>query len=227
MLKLQNARRRIGNGQVILDGLNLEVGPGESVSIIGRSGSGKSTLLAGLALISPFDEGTEYTFDSLSLTKFPDRERARFRGSKIGFVLQNSGLVPHLTALENVRLPLLHNGSVNLATSKRQAYESLAQFGIEGLAQRRPIQLSGGERQRVAIARAMVTNPRLILADEPTGALDEVTGKHVLLELVSAISGTSRALVIVTHDLMVAEQTNRILQLTDGQLQQIQRNLWR
>lgn len=219
LLKLSNARRTLGADQVVLDGLDLQVSAGEAVSIIGRSGSGKSTLLAGLGLISPFDSGTEYTLNSVAVPTLSASERAQFRGTKIGFILQNSGLVAHLSAVENVRLPLLHAGRASLAEAKSRALAALAQFGTEHLAQRKPTQLSGGERQRVAIARALVTNPDLILADEPTGALDEATGNHVLDELLDAVSGSGKALVIVTHDLAVAKKTHRIMQLTAGRLE--------
>lgn len=217
-VRLARGVKSLPGGNRVLRGVELAVARGEAVAIVGRSGSGKSTLLAGLGLISPFDRGTVYEIDGRDATALSSRELSRFRGSTIGFVLQNSGLIGHLSALDNVRVPLMHGRAVGLREGRKRSAEALDRLGLGAMLKRKPTQLSGGERQRVAIARALVVRPRLILADEPTGALDVTTGNTVLAQMLEAVRGSGVALIIVTHDRDVAEIADRTLQLLDGRL---------
>lgn len=221
VVDLRRATYTLNSGQNVFKDISLTVNRGESVSIIGRSGSGKSTLLAGIGLLLPFSEKTDYHFNGQNVQHLPERARAEIRASGIGFVLQNSGLVPHLSALENVRLPLLHSTKHTPAAARRHAHETLEQLGIGTLTKRRPHQLSGGERQRVAIARALVTQPQLILADEPTGALDEGNGRNVLELMLKLVSDADAALIVVTHDPEIASSTKHQYQLRDGALSEL------
>ncbi len=215
---LDNASRTLKSGQVVLRNVGLHVEAGESLSIVGRSGSGKSTLLSGLGLISPFDAGVSYTVGAVSVTELPSQRLAKFRGSKIGFILQNSGLIPHLSALQNVEAPLLHNGRLSFSKSKSRASRALEQLQIDHLANRKPSQLSGGEKQRVAIARALVVEPMLILADEPTGALDATTGDLVMTAMFQLVQERGTSLIVVTHDEAIARRAHQQLVLRDGKL---------
>lgn len=217
-VELRGASRTLPGGAQILRDINLIVRPGESVAIVGRSGSGKSTLLAGLGLLAPFDKGTQFRLAGRYVHTMKERQAARLRARTIGFVLQNSGLVDHLSAMENVRMPLLHSRTVSPRRAKGIAVDALTRMGIAHLARRRPSKVSGGERQRVAIARALAIGPRLILADEPTGALDEETGRIVLTEMLSRVEESAASLIVVTHDPEVAARTGRVYRLEQGTL---------
>lgn len=220
-IELQNASRTLPGGQRVLSDVELRVDRGEIVAIVGRSGSGKSTLLAGMGLLAPFDHGTDYQIDGREVHKMRGGEASRFRNSQVGFILQNSGLIDHLTSLQNVMVPFMHGRTVSTRQARRKAATALERVGLEALKGRRPARLSGGERQRVAIARAIVVEPSLILADEPTGALDAVTAGLVLDEMVQLVRDQRSALVIVTHDREVASRADRAYSLVDGALQPI------
>jgi ABC-type lipoprotein export system ATPase subunit len=199
----------------LLRGVDLTVGSGQSVSVVGRSGSGKSTLLALLGLLSEADTGM-LRVAGQDVAALGDRGRARLRNEHIGFVFQNYSLLAHLTAAENVALPLLQGKSRGTRQVRDRVATAMESVGIAPLAQSRPRQLSGGEQQRVAIARALVGTPALILADEPTGALDTETAGQVLSTLLTSVAGQGAALVLVTHDPEVATRTQRAYRLDHG-----------
>lgn len=203
--------------RTILDGVSLSVDAGQSVAIVGRSGSGKSTLLSVLGLFDRADEGT-YHLDGQDISRLKERRAAKLRSSHFGFVFQRFFLLKHLTAAQNVSMALV-NGQGWLPRRERRArvMQALEQVEIAHLAKNRPARMSGGEQQRVAIARALVRQPRILLADEPTGALDIETGTLVVDALLSA---TQRgcALVLVTHDRDHAARMGRTLDLVDGVL---------
>jgi putative ABC transport system ATP-binding protein len=202
----------------LLNGISLAVDRATSTAIVGRSGSGKSTLLSILALIDTWDCG-RFTFEGRDVSGLGHRERDRLRGSEIGLVFQRFALLAHLTAVENVMVPLRHRGGTSSSDMRRTAMELLDSVGMADQARQRPRTLSGGEQQRVAIARALVTRPALILADEPTGALDTETSAAVM-DLLSAQTGQrDAALVVVTHDLSVARRSGTILRLDSGSLE--------
>ncbi len=203
--------------RTILDGVDLTVHAGESVAIVGRSGSGKSTLLSVLGLFDRADEGS-YLLAGDDISRLPERKAAKLRSSHFGFVFQRFFLLKHLTAAQNVSMALV-NGQGWLPRRERRArvLQALDQVGIAHLAKNRPARMSGGEQQRVAIARALVRDPMVLLADEPTGALDTDTGTAVIDALLSA---TERGcgLVLVTHDRDHAARMGRTLDLVDGVL---------
>ena len=198
-----------------LDHVSLELGQGELVSIMGPSGSGKSTLMHVIGLLERPDGGALW-FDGQEVASLGEDGRAALRNRKIGFVFQSYNLLPRFSALENVEVPLVYGG-VPLKVRRERARAMLAQFGLGDRLDHRPSQLSGGQQQRVAIARAMVTQPRLVLADEPTGALDSETGRHVL-ETFATLARNGTTVVVVTHDPSVAAVTDRVLHLKDGRL---------
>jgi len=196
-----------------LQGADLEVGPGELVAVTGPSGSGKSTLLHCLAgLVTP--DGGRVLYDGTPLPADAD-DRARLRRRHLGLVLQFGQLVPELTALENVAIPLLLERVDRRAAADR-ARAWLVRLGVEDVADQRPSAMSGGQAQRVAIARALVAEPRVVLADEPTGALDTVSGEQTMDALVGAVRETGAALVLVTHDNRVAAVAEREVTVVDG-----------
>jgi putative ABC transport system ATP-binding protein len=203
--------------RTILDGVDLSVDAGESVAIVGRSGSGKSTLLSILGLFDRPDEG-RYLLDGRDISRLPERRAAKLRSSHFGFVFQRFFLLKHLTAAQNVAMALV-NGQGWLPRRDRRArvLEALDQVGIAHLAKNRPARMSGGEQQRVAIARALVRQPRVLLADEPTGALDTETGAAVI-EALFAATTRGCALVLVTHDRDHAARMHRTVDLVDGVL---------
>jgi putative ABC transport system ATP-binding protein len=197
-----------------LRGVSVEFGTGERVAVTGPSGSGKSTLLLCLAGILRPESG-EVLYDGHRLDRLPEAERTRLRRREMGIVLQFGQLVPELTAAQNVALPLMLEGH-DRGSARHAALSWLERLGADGLADRVPAELSGGEAQRVAVARALVTGPRVVLADEPTGALDTVTGEQVLSQLVGAVRATEATLVLVTHDNRVAAHADREVVLRDG-----------
>lgn len=200
-----------------LRGASFDLHEGETVAVTGPSGSGKSTLLHCLAGVLTPDTGA-VTYDGLRLDELSADDRTRLRRSQFGLVLQFGQLVPELTAVENVALPLLLERR-DRASARADAEEWLARLEVGHLADARPPAMSGGEAQRVAIARALVTSPRVVFADEPTGALDTVTGELALEVLVSATRATGAALVLVTHDNRVAAVAEREVVLRDGALE--------
>ena len=201
----------------ILTGIDLTVGAGEHVSIVGRSGSGKSTLLNVLGLLDSPTSG-EYLLDGEPTDRLRGRRRARLRGECFGFVFQQFNLLPRRTAAENVAAPLLYARGRDFLTRGRAAREVLERVGLGDRAGQVPERLSGGEQQRVAIARALVRRPRVVLADEPTGALDVETGRSVMALLAEATAAQGAALITITHDLAVAALADRQLRLEAGRL---------
>lgn len=216
MIKLRNIHKTYYSASPlhVLKGIDLEINQGDFVSIMGASGSGKSTLLNILGVLDTYDEG-EYWLDGKLIKDLSEREAAHLRNRTIGFVFQSFNLLNFKTALENVALPLYYQG---VSRKKRNsiALEYLDKVGLKDWADHLPNQLSGGQKQRVAIARALIAKPRVILADEPTGALDSKTSQEVidLLRDVSRSEGIT--MIIVTHAPEVAEQTDRIIQIRDG-----------
>jgi putative ABC transport system ATP-binding protein len=201
----------------ILSGIDLTVAPGEHLSIVGRSGSGKSTLLNVLGLLDDPTSG-EYLLDGEPTDQLRGRRRARLRGECFGFVFQQFNLLPRRTAAENVAAPLLYARGRDFLTRRRAALEVLDRVGLADRADQVPERLSGGEQQRVAIARALVRRPRVVLADEPTGALDVETGQAVMALLAEAAAAQGAALITITHDPAVAALADRRLRLEAGRL---------
>jgi putative ABC transport system ATP-binding protein len=201
----------------ILTGVDLCVAPGEHVSIVGRSGSGKSTLLNLLGLLDTPTSGT-YLLDGEPTDALRARRRSRLRGEMFGFVFQQFNLLPRRTAAENVAAPLLYARGREYLARRRAAREMLDRVGLGGRADQVPERLSGGEQQRVAIARALVRAPRVVLADEPTGALDVETGAQVMALLAQATAENGAALITITHDLSVAALASRQYRLAGGRL---------
>ncbi|WP_083285879.1 ABC transporter ATP-binding protein [Microbacterium sp. BH-3-3-3] len=199
----------------ILSGVDLTIEPGDHVSIVGRSGSGKSTLLNLLGLLDQPTSG-EITFDDKPVRALSAARRDRLRGAAIGFVFQQFNLLPGRTALENVTMPLLYSTGRTFWRRKRIAAEMLELVGLEHRLNSMPDRLSGGEQQRVAIARSLVRGPRLILADEPTGALDLDTGQSVMELIDDVATRTGAAQVVITHDPMIARRARRHFRLDRG-----------
>lgn len=199
---------------VVLHDASLNVQKGESVAVMGPSGSGKSTLLYCLSGVMSPDRG-DVLFNGERVDSFSDTRRAELRRTAFGFVFQFPGLLPELSVEENIALPLMLNG-VHRREAAVQARRLLPALGIEELGHRRPGQLSGGQAQRVGIARALITEPVIVFADEPTGALDTETGKSVMTLLVSTVRDRKAALVVVTHDEKVARRCDRIVHVIDG-----------
>ncbi len=197
-----------------LDGADIAVGAGEVLAVMGPSGSGKSTLLHCLAGILPADEG-RVTYAERDLTAMSDVERSALRRTDFGFIFQFGQLVPELTCRENVALPLRLDG-VGRREAERRALAWLEQLEVADLAGQRPGEVSGGEGQRVAVARSLVTEPRVVFADEPTGALDSLNGEHVMQLLTRAARETGSAVVLVTHEARVAAYSDREVVVRDG-----------
>ncbi len=218
MIEIRHLSRHFQVGDQLvkaLDAVNLTIGDGEYVSIMGPSGSGKSTLLNVIGLLDRPTEG-EYVLDGRETTSLGDDELAQVRARRIGFIFQAFHLVPRMTAFENVELPMVL-ASVPPAERRKRAEAVLASLNLMDRAHHRPDQLSGGQRQRVAIARAMVMEPTVLLADEPTGNLDHVSGSDVLaaIELLNARGIT---LLVVTHDDEVASRSRRNIRMRDGRI---------
>lgn len=201
----------------ILRELDLRVGAGEVIAIVGRSGSGKSTLLNVLGLLDTPTYGT-FLLDGRDVSGLKDAERSRLRGDTLGFIFQQFHLMDRRTALENVAEPLLYGPVAEMTTRHERAATLLDQVGLADRAHSMPHLLSGGEQQRVAIARALVRHPRIVLADEPTGALDEATGERVLSLLFDLVRAEGVTMILVTHDPDVAARADRVLTLDHGSL---------
>lgn len=197
----------------VLKGINLEIEKGELVSIMGASGSGKSTLLNILGILDNYDTG-EYYLDGQLIRNLSENKAAEMRNKKIGFVFQSFNLINFKDALENVALPLYYQG-VSRKKRNAMALEQLDRMGLKEWSHHLPSELSGGQKQRVAIARSLITNPAIILADEPTGALDSKTSVEVM-DIFRQLNSEGVTSIIVTHDPNVAAQTNRIIHIKDG-----------
>jgi len=198
-----------------LNKLSLEVKEGEFVSIMGASGCGKSTLLNIIGLLDAPNDGS-YFFDGTEVAKFNEKQRAGLRKANIGFVFQNFNLIDELSVYENVELPLIFN-KVKSSERKKRVTEILERIGIAHRAKHFPLQLSGGQQQRVAVARALVTNPKLILADEPTGNLDSKSGNDVM-ELLTELHASGSTIIMVTHSSYDAKFSSRVITLKDGEV---------
>ena len=200
----------------ILHGLDLEVLEGEFISIIGASGSGKSTLMNIIGALDRPTEG-EYYLDQLLVSTIKDSGLSKIRNQKIGFVFQTFNLIPRSTALSNVELPMLYSG-MQKAERRERAEELLELVDMSDRAKHRPNELSGGQKQRIAIARAMANNPSIILADEPTGALDSKTGRMVMDIFHELHEKQGKTIILITHNPELAEETERIITLSDGDI---------
>lgn len=205
----------------VLKGIDLDIEEGDFVSIMGSSGSGKSTLLNILGILDTYDEGEYYIADTL-IKNLSENKAAEYRNRMIGFIFQSFNLINYKTALENVALPLYYQG---VSRKKRNllAMEQLERLGLKDWAHHLPNELSGGQKQRVAIARSIITNPQILLADEPTGALDSTTSGEVM-QLLTDLNAEGRTIIVVTHESGVAYRTRLIIHLSDGVIGRIEEN---
>ena len=224
MIHLKDINKTYDNGQPlhVLKGITLDIERGEFVSIMGASGSGKSTLLNILGILDNYDEGEYWLGDTL-IKDLSETRAAEYRNRMIGFIFQSFNLISFKTAVENVELPLFYQG-VRRKQRRRMAMEYLEKLGLKDWAGHYPNEMSGGQKQRVAIARALITRPQIILADEPTGALDSKTSVEVMKLLKQLNEGERMTIVVVTHESGVANETNKIIHIRDGVIGDIEVN---
>ncbi|MEU6501729.1 ABC transporter ATP-binding protein [Streptomyces californicus] len=220
LLSAEQLRKAYGP-TLALDGAAFSIHPGEVVAVMGPSGSGKSTLLHCLAGIVPPDSGT-ITYNGREMSAMSDVQRSALRRSDFGFVFQFGRLVPELTCLENVALPLRLNGT-SRKEAERTALSWMERLEVDGLRKKRPGEVSGGQGQRVAVARSLVTGPRVLFADEPTGALDSLNGERVMELFTEAARSTDAAVVLVTHEARVAAYSDREVVVRDGMSKDMER----
>lgn len=218
MIKIKNVSKHYTlGGETIraIDNISFNIEKGEYVSIIGPSGSGKSTLMNILGLLDVPDSGI-YELNGRDVCKAKENRLAEIRNNKIGFIFQNFNLLGKMTAIENVQVPLIYQGKTN-EESKEIAYKLLEKVGLKGREKHLPNQLSGGQQQRVAIARALACNPEIILADEPTGALDSKTSIDIMNAL-EELNNKGQTIIVITHDINVAKRAKRVVRIIDGKL---------
>ena len=216
MIEIKNIYKsyKMGNSSLqVLKGINIEIAEGELVAIMGSSGSGKSTLLNILGMLDVADEG-DYKLDDVLIEKLDETLAAKYRNKFLGFVFQSFNLINYKSALENVALPLYYQG-LNRKSRQKTALEYLEKVGLANWSSHLPSELSGGQKQRVAIARALASQPKVLLADEPTGALDSVTSNEVM-GLIQQINNEGKTILVVTHEIDIANMCKRIVTLKDG-----------
>ena len=223
MIQLTNIHKTYQGAQPlhVLKGIDLHIGKGEFVAIMGASGSGKSTLLNILGILDDYDEG-EYRLDGTLIRNLSETKAADYRNRMIGFIFQSFNLISFKDAMENVALPLFYQG-ISRRKRNQLALEYLEKVGLTEWAHHLPNELSGGQKQRVAIARALITQPRIILADEPTGALDSKTSLEVM-QLLKELHKQGMTIIVVTHESGVAYQAEKIVHIKDGQIESIEQN---
>lgn len=225
MIHLENINKTYQGAQPlhVLKGINLDIAKGDFVSIMGASGSGKSTLLNILGILDNYDSG-EYLLNDVPIKNLGETRAAEYRNRMIGFIFQSFNLISFKTAVENVELPLFYQG-VSRRKRHQMAMDYLEKLGLIAWAEHYPNELSGGQKQRVAIARALITRPQIILADEPTGALDSKTSVEVMQLLKQLNEKEGMTIVVVTHESGVANETNKIIHIQDGMIGRIEENL--
>ena len=220
MIQIKNLVKIYNKGKTnefcALKGIDLSIEEGEMVAIIGKSGAGKSTLLHILAAIDSYDKGS-YLVDGVSVGDLKEKDRARFRNQKIGIVMQDYALIDEYTIEENVQIPLIFGKVKGNDVRREKIMTALKNVGLAELAKKPVRQLSGGQKQRVAIARAMVNNPKILLADEPTGALDSKSGEQIM-ELFQKLNEEGVTIVMITHDPHIASNAKRMVKIIDGEI---------